>query len=257
VADPSPTRDPETERRLSPDAGPTLRPEALGPAPDTRASDARPPSLDARSPDGDTRSPALSPSDTASAAQPPTADASAPDPDTRPPTPDPDTRPPAPDPDTRSLPPAPRDTGSSPLDLQDAATQAPDARTSDARAPASDLAGKVLVRAVDGPVHVAGPDDTGLAPRATPTFGPDEVVVLRLTGGARPMKATVRLTRQGGRVLATVGAPRDTVLQVTCGNAPERPTPVAGLIVGPEGLTCRLRSDDGRTMAFALVDERR
>ncbi len=117
--------------------------------------------------------------------------------------------------------------------------------------PATPTALRLEIRSAGaGPVHVSGAGTGGLAPRTTSPLG-DGAHVLRLVGGARMLKATVRITRKADRLSATIGAPAGRFYSVRCGGGKERNTPVVGLPIRAR-LSCTLSTADGARMAFAL-----
>ncbi len=114
-----------------------------------------------------------------------------------------------------------------------------------------ELRRRLRVLAADGPVHVRGDSSRGLAPWSSPPIAVGSAITLTLTGGAQPLRATVRVQSGKAGLVASIGA--EEVLRVTCGGRVAQ-TPLIGLGLGEAGVRCRLEADDGRSMAFVLLD---
>ncbi len=113
---------------------------------------------------------------------------------------------------------------------------------------------RVRVLASDGPVHVRGGGQRGLAPWSSTPLPDGESLALHVTGGTSPLVAVVRVRNRKGGLTASIGAPPGEVHKVDCAGRAPGETPIFGVAVGAGGVACRLEASDGRTMSFVLLD---
>jgi len=106
---------------------------------------------------------------------------------------------------------------------------------------------RVKIHALGGPITITGSGAPRLAPATTDPL-PEGAQILELN--QQKLRIVLRLARAGSEVTATLGAPRGSYYQVSCGGL-KKPTPLIGIRIAGK-VKCEVELDADNKVAFEL-----